>query len=271
MAITSPDSENTRTSPEPWSATSVLPIGVRAYRHLLPIQVRKRIYRLRNPSHFRRLRSVINPSPQGDFSLRPFDEHHCMFVHIPKTAGISVAESLFGYLPYHYTTLDYKLIFGRRAFKTYFKFAFVRNPWDRLFSAYRFLRAGGWNEQDRLWMEANISQFESFSEFVEGWLTPDTARTVIHLWPQWEFVCNRRRKIELDYVGHFESIEEDFDYVCRKLGFVTSLQHKNASAKADYRQHYSEAARRIVEEVYRDDVTLFGYRFGRMAQRSSGE
>ncbi len=91
-------------------------------------------------------------------------------MHIPKTAGISVAESLFGYLPYHYTLSDYKLIYGRRTFRQYFKFAFVRNPFDRLFSAYRFLMKGGWNEGDRRWAEENIARYDSFAEFVERWL-----------------------------------------------------------------------------------------------------
>lgn len=237
------------------------------YHRLIPEETRKRIYGLRNRRQLRKVRKAVYPSPRGDFSLRPFDEHHCIFVHIPKTAGVSVAESLFGYLPYHYTTLDYKIIFGRRAFRQYFKFAFVRNPWDRIFSAYRFVRSGGWNEADKRWMEENIEQFRDFSEFVEGWLTPRAAQSMIHFRPQWQFICNRRRKIELDYLGYLETIQEDFDHICRRLGMAASLQHRNASAQADYREHYSDAARRTVEAVYRDDVALFGYRFDCVGQR----
>ena len=237
------------------------------YRRLVPVEARRRLYKLRNPAHFRKLRRAVYRSPRGDFSLRPFDEHRCIFIHIPKTAGISVAESLFGYLPYHYTAADYKLIYGRRTFRRYFKFAFVRNPWDRLFSAYRFLMAGGWNESDRQWRNENIARFSDFSEFVTRWLSPETALTMMHLRPQWRFVCNRRRELELDYLGYLETIDDDFGVICARLGIRASLQHRNASAKADYREHYSVAARQVVEDVYRDDIALFGYRFDGIGHR----
>ena len=239
----------------------------RLYRQLVPVETRMRIYKLRNPGHFRRLRSVVNRSDRGDFSLRPFDEHRCIFVHIPKTAGISVAESLFGYLPFHYTTLDYKVIFGTKTFREYFKFAFVRNPWDRLFSAYRFLAGGGWNEKDRLWAERNIAPYGGFNEFVEGWLTPETAETMIHFRPQWTFVCDKRRALELDYLGYLETIDADFAHVAGLLGIEASLQHKNASKKADYRSHYGDGARAVVEKVYGYDIELFGYTFDGIGER----
>lgn len=238
------------------------------YHRAVPIELRKGFYKLRHPRHFRKLRRAVYPSPRGNFSLRPFDEHQCIFVHIPKAAGISVAESLFGYLPYHYTTVDYRTIYGSRTFRRYFKFAFVRNPWDRLFSAYRFLVAGGWNESDRRWAEENVVRFRDFSEFVELWLTPETAQSMVHLRPQWRFICNSRREIELNYLGYFETIQQDFVHICMRLGIVATLQHRNASTKADYRQVYSLKARRIVEEVYAEDIRLFGYRFDHVGRRT---
>jgi len=239
----------------------------RLYHRLVPKELRDRIYKVRKPGHFRELRRVVYSSERGDFSLRPFDDHECIFVHIPKTAGISVAESLFGYLPYHYTTYDYKLIYGVRTFRRYFKFAFVRNPWDRLFSAWRFLKGGGWNDEDRAWMEENIAGFDGFNDFVERWLTPETCTTMMHFRPQWHFVCDKRRNIELDFLGYLETIEDDFAAVCARLGVETALQHKNASARADYREHYSDRARGVVEQVYRHDIDLFGYRFDGIGQR----
>jgi len=237
------------------------------YRRIIPAEVRQNLYKWRHPAEFRELRRVVYPSPRGNFSLRPFDENRCIFVHIPKTAGISVAESLFGYLPYHYTSRDYKRIYGRRTFWRYFKFAFVRNPWDRLFSAYRFLMAGGWNDDDRRWATENIMAFEGFTDFVERWLTRASAQSMIHFRPQWQFVCSRQARIEIDYLGYLETIEEDFAHVCRRLGVEARLQHKNASATADYREQFTDRARSVVEEVYREDIELFGYRFDGIERR----
>lgn len=42
-----------------------------------------------------------------------------------------------------------QLIFSQREFEDYFKFTFVRNPWDRLLSAFLFLKKGGANKVDR--------------------------------------------------------------------------------------------------------------------------
>jgi hypothetical protein len=237
------------------------------YRRIVPAEIRHNLYRLTHPEEYRHLRRAVYPSPRGDFSLRPFDEHRCIFIHIPKTAGISVAESLFGYLPYHYTSRDYRRIYGHSTYWEYFKFAFVRNPWDRLFSAYRFLMVGGWNDDDRQWATENIIAFQGFSDFVEKWLTPQNAQSMIHFWPQWQFVCSRRLRIAIDYLGYLETIEEDFSHVCRRLGIEAQLEHRNASARADYREHFTDRARSVVERVYREDIELFGYGFDGIERR----
>ncbi|MBA2490567.1 MAG: hypothetical protein H0V34_02305 [Gammaproteobacteria bacterium] len=62
-------------------------------------------------------------------TLQPFDRYRCIYVHIPKTGGVSISTSLFGSTTgRHRTVAEYKQIFGERAFKDYFKFTFVRNP-----------------------------------------------------------------------------------------------------------------------------------------------
>lgn len=238
------------------------------YHRFVPVPMRRRIYRLRNPGHFRELRQIVYPSPRGDFSLRPFDQHRCIFVHIPKTAGISVAQSLFGFLPYHYTARDYRLIYGARTFRRYFKFAFVRNPWDRVFSAYRFLRRGGWNEADRAWMEEHISRFDTFTDFIEGWLTPENALTEIHFRPQGHFVCNRRQHLLLDYVGYMETIEYDYKVISAYLNIDAELERRNDNpVRADYRDYYTDRTRAVVQHVYQHDIDLFGYHFEGIGSR----
>lgn len=87
----------------------------------------------------------------NNYSYKPLDNLKCIFVHIPKTAGISISRSIFGNLGGGHTKIrDYELIFSAKDFNNYFKFTFVRNPWDRIFSAYRFLKNGGINEEDNL-------------------------------------------------------------------------------------------------------------------------
>ena len=160
------------------------------YNTVLSDENRKRLHKLRHINGYRKLRAEVFPSEKGDFSLKPYDDHHCIFIHITKTAGTSVAKSLFNYLPYHYTAIDYRVIYGARTYDHYFKFAFVRNPWDRLYSAYRYFKAGGWNDDDKTWARQHLAPYDDFNRFVQQWLTADNIKKHIHFKPQCEFICD---------------------------------------------------------------------------------
>ncbi len=232
-----------------------------AYHGLVSPEARYWVYKLRNPQEFRRLREVVHPSPKGDFSLRSFDRLHCIFVHVTKAAGTAVAKTLFGELPYHYTAWQYRVIYGRRTFRRYFKFAFVRNPWDRLHSAYSFLASGGWNESDARWYEENLGHLSDFNSFVMDWLAPDRLHAHVHFWPQRDFLCDHRGRLLVDFLGHFETLHADFDHVARELGLTRSLARENASGKRDYRGVYTLEAREKVARLYAFDIRQFGYDF----------
>ncbi|MEL7310232.1 MAG: sulfotransferase family 2 domain-containing protein [Pseudomonadota bacterium] len=237
------------------------------YRKLFDAETRKWIYKLRNPEHFQRMRTVVNPSSKGDFSLKPFDEHRCIFVHITKSAGTSVALALFGHLPYHHTARDYRVIYGRKTFAEYFKFAFVRNPWDRLYSAYSYLQGGGWNEDDQVWAEQYLSCFSSFEQFVTMAFSRDWLDKHLHFKPQIEFIGDRRGVPLIDHLMYFETIAEDFNGVAARLGLDARLEHRNPSARAGYREVYTPAMREIVADVYAQDIECFGYEFDGIKRR----
>jgi hypothetical protein len=238
------------------------------YKAMFSYESRLWLYKIRHADEYRRLRTVVHPSEKGNFSLRPFDENRCIFVHITKTAGTSVATSLFNYLPYHYTAVDYRVIYGKKTFNQYFKFAFVRNPWDRLYSAYRYLKSGGWNEKDKKWAEQNLNQFDSFGSFVKQWLTKENIKKHRHFWPQYLFVCDNKKRIIIDYLAYFETIEDDFDRLCGLLKIEAALGRHNANPGNDYRDAYDAESRNLVAEVYSTDIELFGYDFNGIKQRT---
>ena len=231
------------------------------YKKVVPAETRLWLYKKRNAKHMAELRSKVNPSPKGDFSLAPYDQKKAIFVHITKTAGTSVALTLFGALPYHYRAWEYRVIFGRKDFNDYFKFAFVRNPWDRLYSAFSFLKGGGWDEFDKRWAEENLAGVDNFNEFVLHWLTPDRLHAHMHFWPQSDFICDKKNRPMIDHLAYFETIRADFEFIAAKIDCKEALQHTNASKRKGYQDVYSQQAKEKVASLYATDIKNFGYQF----------
>lgn len=151
------------------------------------------------------------------------------------------------------------------AYKDYFKFAFIRSPWDRLLSCWknkildRHLPAEEgvvrWNNlpDDLL---AQMQELEGFVDYVEL-LDIDTCD--LHLRSQ-------SRLIDLnhvDYVGRFESLTEHADEVFSEIGLSPgTLPKLNQSAnRRHYTDYYDTVLRDRVARIYQRDIQLFNYSF----------
>jgi len=195
-------------------------------------------------------------------SLAPYDANRCIFVHVPRTGGFALAKSLFGNAGGSHIPMEtYRAIFDQGDFESYFKFAFVRNPWDRLVSAYRFIKDGGGHVEHDLKMEAKIRPYDDFGDFVRSWLVPSGLKDGIHFLPQHTFITDEDGSIPLDFLGHFETLADDFRHVAEQLGSQASLQHLNASRRTDYKTYYDAETVEIVAELYKKDIELLGYDF----------
>jgi Sulfotransferase family len=225
---------------------------------------RRFLFRVVAPGHFRRYQTRRVSSGEKRSSYDCFDRTRSIFVHIPKAGGVSVAISLYGNRAGSHTSVSgYQLVFNAAEFQSYFKFTFVRNPWDRLYSAYRFLSAGGMNDLDRSWSEKHLAGVEDFEAFVLEALPRRSVRRAVHLRPQVQFLRNSiTGKIGVDFVGRFERFDEDFATVAQRLGKDVSLPHMNGSRfQGDYRSAYSSRMRSVVDSVYAADINAFGYQF----------
>ena len=233
-----------------------------------PYLVRHQLRVLRQQQRYRQARRS-----QSENLFKIFDRYRCLFVHIPKAGGVSFYNSLFAAAakePYiksigHYSIKDYELIFGSKALQSYFKFTVVRNPWARVFSAYTFLRSGGFHQKDAAWAEKHLSKFSSFEDFVNQWLCAQNAARAIHFVPQHEFLRSRSGQINIDHVGRLETIQADFDVIKNRLGVGEEIQHLNRGSRSresrSYRQMYTARSKRVVASVYKKDIEVFGYEF----------
>lgn len=241
----------------------------------MPHDIRRALFSVLRNADFKFMQNRRTIDTNKDYSYKPFDQYQCIFVHIPKAAGVSICRTLFGNLCGGHTTIKkYQVIFSKKEFDHYFKFTFVRNPWDRIFSAYNFLKKGGMGERDRMWAAANLVSYRDFEDFIKRWLNKSSIQQYIHFWPQYEFLCiPYSQEISVDFLGFFENIQDDFLYIKKILSLTTNiaLRHENKIAsydKLDYRDFYTEEMRDIVAEVYKRDIELLGYSFDNSSLKS---
>jgi len=130
-----------------------------------------------------------------------------------------------------------------------FKFAFVRNPWDRLVSRYAYLLRSKNHPRHKF-----IKAMHSF----EDYLSWEIARGKMR---QTDYVCDARGNLIVDFIGYFERLNEDFAKVCAQLNVKAELPRANTSSHRDYRTYYTPATRDLVAKHFRPDLELFGYDF----------
>lgn len=245
----------------------------------LPHDVRRAIYAVAKKPHFELMQFKRRNMSEG-YSFKPFDETKTIFVHIPKAAGVSVCKSLYGSLAGGHTPISkYQYVFSKKDFCSYFKFTFVRNPWDRLFSAYSFLKSGGFNDEDREWAAENLAPFDSFEQFVMKWVSVDNVQRYKHFVPQTDMLSlPGERALSIDFVGFFENIDDDFRHVAARMNKSVTLPYLNKTSRqeASYLREYTQPMIDIVRNVYRTDIETFGYAFDnstldtQLARRSHG-
>jgi len=253
----------------PSSKVDFDPLGTK-FINGLPHDARRTASSILNRHRFRRYQDLRRSETAEGYSLRQFDTFKCIFVHIPKAAGISVSKSLFGNLGGGHVMIGvYRIVFSKEEFDSYFKFSFVRNPWDRLLSAYVFLKQGGMNDDDRRWWrEQDLDRYRDFDDFVSNWVDRDNVETSLHLLPQYRYLCAPfTQTICVDFVGSYEHLDRDYAHVRERLGLPPDeLLHLNKTPAAkkperDFRDYYTAETREIVEHVYREDIELFKYSF----------
>lgn len=219
---------------------------------------------MRDPNYpAKKLQRRSTTMPNG-YSLASPDRLNCIFVHVPKTAGISVAMSLFGDLgPGHMTLEKYRTIYSPADFDRFFKFAFIRNPWDRLVSAFHYLKKGGMNDCDRDFADRHLARFNDFDTFVKEWVNPQNIMRYYHFQPQTHFLSINGRRPTLDFVGRFEDLQADYEYVRNRLGAGAPLRSENRTSgrPRHYASYYNDVTRRIVADAYAKDISIFGYSF----------
>ena len=196
-------------------------------------------------------------SPKTHPMLRAFEKKRCIFFHIPKTAGMAVSSALFGDITWgHRDVSFYVNHFGKERFYSFYKFTVVRNPYDRLYSAYIFLKNGGINQHDTSFSRKYLSKYPTFDDFVRHGLNDKDVNRWVHFLPQHHFIKNKNGNIVVDFIAKKEQLETDFETICRYLNVSVSLQTINQTGnKKDL--SLTEDVKSIIKTHYKEDFNLF--------------
>jgi hypothetical protein len=190
-------------------------------------------------------------------------QHRAIFIHIPKTAGMSLYECFGMEQPaIHHIPIAGFAAFAKSFCDRAFKFTVVRNPWDRLVSAFHYMQHVTKGGDDRTWAERYLSRFDTFDAFLAA-LEDPVFRALVKTWryflPQWYFICDRSGRPLVDEIVRFEDLERGTRGVSERLGIPFMLTRKNDSPRKPYQEYYSAAGRELVRQMYRKDVEVFGY------------
>jgi hypothetical protein len=134
-------------------------------------------------------------------------------------------------------------------FESFFKFAFVRNPFDRFVSYCAFMtRAQGDFERD---------PHKVMRHMIEN---PPWQHVLFQ--PQHSFVTAADGRLLTDSVGRVEEMQKSYDEIAARIGIPTAvLERVNPSNRRNYRDYYDEALVEGVVQLYSRDLELFDYEF----------
>jgi len=199
---------------------------------------------------------------------------HCkkfIHIHIPRCAGSSIDNSL-GQYSITKTSRDslYEMFSERHIkavcvenYKNYFKFAIVRNPWDRMVSIFHWgkqipkNKIAQWSERNfEPWLNGGAWKKAVRSEKNEV-LIPTHGELML------DWVTDNDGKIAVDYIGRQENMDEAWKVISSAIGIEYQKLPREHGTKryGNYRSYYNNNSRKIVEDYFEKDIAFFDYKF----------
>ena len=182
-------------------------------------------------------------------------DHKCIFIHIPKTGGTSIAKALD-------ITRNHKL--GKELKKEYNSywndyttFSVVRNPWDRMVSLYFYYKKN--NEIINLHIKNDIPS--TFSNFIHEFNEKRRRWYTTFYQHQANWVYDDEENLLVDYVCRFENLNKDVGEIFNKIGINKTLSHERKSVHEHYKTYYNEETIEIVRNLFEKDIILFDYEY----------
>lgn len=195
------------------------------------------------------------------------DNLKLIFVHIPKNAGTSITNNKLAEFSNggHFTAEEIKQRHPKK-WEEYFKFAVIRNPWDRVVSNYEYARMekSYWHSSDNSTpypphSDYSILKDMSFEQCVN--LLYKNIHSLNHEgWkPQYVWISDKSNNIIIDKFFYYENLENDEDF----SKIIPNLDKINLTTKKsnNYKDYYNDDLINKVSEIYKNDIKLFNFNY----------
>ena len=198
---------------------------------------------------FLRMRKVASTSMRAILQPLCIPEPESKFAHLLSRARLE-----WDYHRYVFRAHDNILAAKRRMpaenFEDYFKFAFVRNPWERLVSEYEFILTRP--EHGRY---KRVKSLANFNEFIHMQIPRSDAY-------QLNMLCDRKGRLLMDFVGKLENLDQDWQTACTRAGIpYQALPRKNVTERKPFKDYYDSDSIQLVSKHWAREIELFDYTY----------
>lgn len=203
-------------------------------------------------------------------------ENEIIFIHIPRTGGTSIENALLGsdfwnvdhrnkHASCHIAKEEYS-----EYWDDYFKFTFVRNPWDRHVSMlkhekfyYGETQNFGNGKLDMTKLEQYISKFGKPPTTIEFDYRFFERNDIEKFGIIPKGIYTNYIGKEMDYIGRFENLQGDFNSITKELGIAKRELPKSGASKKrkPYTDYYDDGTRDLINSMYEFDIAKFNYTF----------
>ena len=207
---------------------------------------------------------LSRPTGVSDELKSRISELGCIFIHIPKCAGNAVQKSLFGEVVFgHQTIRQYQVALPKVTYQNAWKFTITRDPFERIVSAWRFLKAGGLNANDNQYFAETLCQYKTFDHFVNDWLVYQDIDQCgcAHFKTQLHYIHDFKGELAIDYILKLSDLSDEYPKLRNRFGSSELItDNKFSGTSIDLRSYYTSAETlKNIASIYAADVEALGY------------
>lgn len=171
---------------------------------------------------------------------------------------------------YDYKRMQFakKFLYSEEEFEELYKIVIVRNPYDRIVSAWRYLFRGnkGFYDLEYLRMKHSFKYFLKKLPVYFGHRYKQIYHhgyIGLHCAPVWPDITDESGNLLVDKVIKLENLETEIEALNKEfdLSIDSTIQKNKSNRKDNYKKYFNSTTRSMVEELFSEDIKNLGYHY----------